>query len=257
MKLKSIIILVLIAMLVFSGVVMAAVTYIEGPIDGSGQGGTCPQDDPWTKIDSETGSETGDWGSFSYSGNTLTYEVNQNYTLYLCIKYANTNDGWVIEGYEAGSVTTQTEQEISHVSWYFLYDPPEEECEWVGETAWASGPRYVTRGNWATYTPYVADSPVPIYAGRTIHVGDADFSAVDDGKVTITITLFDGVRLELDEFGEIVEEAVKIQGYDEAPPAANPAPGRFTTYKGTDLIVTVPAFNYYGIHLNVEVEVCP
>ena len=255
MKPKSITILVLIAILVFSGVVMAANFIGETP--GTGPGGICPQDDPWTKIDAPAGSESGAWGSFSYSGNTLTYEVNQYYTLYLCIKYATTNDGWVIEGYEAGSVTTQTNQNISHVSWYFVYDPPEEECEWVGETAWASGPRYVTRGNWATYTPYEAGSTVPIYAGRTIHVGNADFSAVVAGEVTITITLFDGVRLELDEDGFIVEEAVKIQGYDAPPPAANPAPGRFTTYKGTDLIVTVPAFNYYGIHLNVEVEVCP
>lgn len=120
------------------------------------------------------------------------------------------------------------------------------------ETAWAAGSRYVTRGNWATYTPY-AEGSVQIFAGQTIPVGSAYFSSVVDGKVTITITLTDGWALNSGG------ETVKIQGYDAAP-SGNPAPGQFTTYKGTDLTVTVDAFNFYGIHLDVaktyEVE-CP
>ncbi|MFU8826648.1 MAG: hypothetical protein ACNA70_04070, partial [Brevefilum sp.] len=75
MKTKFFTIVVLIAMLslVFSGVAMAA-TYIQGPIEGSGDpGATCPQTDPWTKIDAESGSASGDWGSFTYGGNSLTY----------------------------------------------------------------------------------------------------------------------------------------------------------------------------------------
>jgi hypothetical protein len=134
----------------------------------------------------------------------------------------------------------------------FCYNPPEVVCEWVGETAWAAGTRYVTRGNWATYTPYVAGSTVTLFAGQTMEAGTVTFSAPDgDGNVTITIELNDGWRLE------DVEEAVKIQGYDSPPPPQNPAPGLFTTYKGNDLEVTVPAYAFYGVHVNVEFEVCP
>lgn len=136
----------------------------------------------------------------------------------------------------------------------------EEEPEvcYAGETAWADGDRYVRRGNWATYTAYQSDEAVTIFAGQTIEVGTAEFSDAIDGEVTITITLSEGVRLAVDpETGEALEEAVKIQGYNAAP-SGNPAPGLFTTYKGNSLVITVPEFDYYGIHLDVEVEVeCP
>lgn len=69
--------------------------------------------------------------------------------------------------------------------------------------------------------------------------------------MTLTITLNAEVRLELDE-----AEAVKIQGYDDAP-YGNPSPGFFTTYQGSSLTITVPEFTFYGIHLDVEIEVCP
>jgi hypothetical protein len=135
-----------------------------------------------------------------------------------------------------------------------LVECEEEKCyEFQGETAWAGGTRYVTKGNWATYTPY-AEGPVKVFAGQTIEVGTATFSAVVNGEVTITIELTGDWVLE------DVDEALKIQGYDVKPPAENPAPGLFATYKGNDLTVTVPAFNFYGIHLNVGqwIEVtCP
>lgn len=130
-------------------------------------------------------------------------------------------------------------------------EPPVEEGCYKDETAWATGPRYVEQGNWATYTPYVADTPINIYAGQHYLVGTVTFSEVVDGKVTITITLTDGAVLQ--EGGE----TVKIQGYDEAP-SGNPAPGLFTTYKGTETTITVDAFNFYGIHLDVKrVVECP
>lgn len=133
---------------------------------------------------------------------------------------------------------------------------PCEECEWVGETAWGAGPRYVNKGNWAMYTPFVANSNVDLIAGQHYEAGNIHLSAAVDGYVTITITLNDGFRLAEFE-GEIIEQAVKIQGYSSKPAARNPAPGRFNTYKGTDLEITVPAFAFYGIHLDVEREVCP
>lgn len=122
-----------------------------------------------------------------------------------------------------------------------------EEVECSEETAWAFGPRYTLRGNWATYTPYVANSTVNIYAGQTMLVGTAHFSAIVNGEVTITINLINGSHFQN------VEESLKIQGYN-SPPAGNPAPGQFT-YKddatGTSHQIVVAAYPYYGIHLDV------
>jgi hypothetical protein len=137
--------------------------------------------------------------------------------------------------------------ELSNIT--FCWNPPPAVCEWIGETAWAAGNRYVSKGNWATYTPYEVDTTVTLYAGQHMEAGTVHFSAVVDGEVTITIELNSGWQLE------DVEEAVKIQGYNEAP-SGNPAPGQFTTYKGNDLTVTVPAHAIYGVHLNVEWESC-
>ncbi len=137
----------------------------------------------------------------------------------------------------------------------------EEECDWVGETAWSDGDRYVSRGNWATYTAYGADKVVYLYAGQTMDAGTVHFSACEDGEVTITIFLNPGWRFALDEDGDAVSENLKIQGYDEAPPASNPAPGRFNTSKSTETgmsaWVFVPCYNYYGIHVDVQWEYCP
>lgn len=118
------------------------------------------------------------------------------------------------------------------------------------ETAWAAGTRYVTKGNWATYTSYdnVAKI-VTLFAGQTYNAGTVNLSDPNNGNVTITITLGTGWSLQN------VEEAVKIQGYDVKPPAMNPAPGLFTTYKGNELTVTVPKAKYYGIHLDVRLAV--
>lgn len=117
------------------------------------------------------------------------------------------------------------------------------------ESAWATGPRYVTRGNWATYTPYSVGS-VNIFAGQNKWAGVATFSSVLNGNVTITITLNEGWSLQE------VTNAVKVQGYSVAP-TGNPSPGRFAT-KSSSLTVTVPFANYYGIHLDVRQAVeCP
>lgn len=126
---------------------------------------------------------------------------------------------------------------------------PVEVC-YKDDSAWAAGPRYNDKGNWSTYTPYVADTPVDIYAGQTHLVGTVTFSEAVGGQVSITITL-DQAILQDDA------ESVKIQGYNTAP-SGNPAPGQFTTYKGKETIITVDAFAYYGIHLDVRrVVECP
>lgn len=135
---------------------------------------------------------------------------------------------------------------------YNLVPCPLDEVCYDDETAWSNGPRYSPRGNWATYTPH-AEGDVTLYAGRTNDAGTVSFSAVDaDDNVTITIALDNGYFLNPD-----TDESVKIQGYNNAP-SGNPAPGSFTTYKGTSLEVTVAAANFYGVHLDLLIEAdCP
>ena len=149
---------------------------------------------------------------------------------------------------------------ISHFVFCGYFTPDEQEECWDDETAWAKGDRYVSKGNWAMYVPYDgAEETVDILAGQTLPAGTATFSAPDaDGKVTITINLYDGFR-----FAD-VSENIKIQDYEATPPAVNPNPGGFT-YKYTvdpgstsynD--ITVPANSYYGVHLDVQHRVsCP
>jgi hypothetical protein len=164
--------------------------------------------------------------------------------------------------------------DISHTHFcYSIIEDNGEECEWIGETAWAANEdepgelrynisknrqgKYI--GNWATYVEYTEgeEKTVTLFAGQTMEAGTVEFSAVGDGMVEIKITLNEGWRLEEDDEGEIIPEALKIQGYEESPQGyENPAPGLFTTYKGTELTVTVPAFEYYGVHLNLQWNNC-
>jgi len=165
----------------------------------------------------------------------------------------------VVDGEIVQSETAFGEGEKVGKNWFMKFEyciavcedePPVEMC-YQDETAWAAGSRYVTQGNWATYTPYVANTPVNVFAGQNYLVGTVTFSEVVDGKVTITLAALNGARLQS------VAESVKIQGYETAP-SGNPAPGLFTTYKGNETTVTVDAYAYYGIHLDVQRVVdCP
>lgn len=116
------------------------------------------------------------------------------------------------------------------------------------ETAWAAGIRYVTRGDWATYTPYegVAKS-VTLFAGQTMDAGTVFFSAPVGGMVTIRIELNDGW-----EFQD-VSANVKIQDYEVAP-TRKPSPGLFD-YKGDatgdSFEIEVPLNNFYGVHVDL------
>jgi len=127
-------------------------------------------------------------------------------------------------------------------------------CEvWLGgsdgESGWAAGTRYVSKGNWATYTPYAAGSTVKLFAGQTIEAGSVTFSVPDsDNKVTITITLKPGW------FFDNVPENVKIQDYATTPPSRNPSPGQFA-WKGyaslCSFSMRVPANKFYGVHVDL------
>lgn len=139
--------------------------------------------------------------------------------------------------------------EISHITFCGYFTPDEEEC-WCDETAWADGDRYVEKGSWATFTPYVPETSVTLYAGQTLDAGDVSFSSAVDGNVTITITLNAGWR-----FAD-ANENVKIQDYTTAP-SGNPSPGGFAyKYKADESPFStgykIPLNNYYGVHIDVE-----
>ncbi len=142
---------------------------------------------------------------------------------------------------------------VSHVTFLFWKGEQPTEC-WKGETAWATGPRYTDQGNWATYTPYDANSTVVLYAGQTMEAGTVHMSAATDAKVTLTITLNSDWR-----FAPVTDN-VKIQDYATAP-SGNPAPGQFAwkdTAGTSPFTIQVPANYFYGIHVDVERKVaCP
>jgi hypothetical protein len=151
-------------------------------------------------------------------------------------------------------LSTPTSKNISNLTFCLIEVECEDECEWIGETAWSAGSRYTARGNWATYTAYAGiEKTVTLYAGQTMNAGSATFSAAVDGYVTITITLNAGWR-----FAE-VEENVKIQDYASAP-SGNPSPGLFDHKDNateSPFEIVVPENNFYGVHLDVEWEKCP
>lgn len=165
--------------------------------------------------------------------------------------YEEVRDGWTQLSPAAGyhEVTLSKEQKVIQ-NLNFVNKQDKVVC-YKGETAWAAGTRYVEKGNWATYTPYQSGNTVKIYAGQNIEAGTVTFSAPINGKVTITINLKNGAV-----FSD-AQENLKIQGYTAVPPAKNPSPGKFTTYKGTfsgsSATITVPQYAYYGIHLDVKV----
>jgi hypothetical protein len=119
-----------------------------------------------------------------------------------------------------------------------------------GESGWAYGPRYTTKGNWATYTPYerIAKT-VNLYAGQTMLAGKVIFSEPSaDDKVTITITLKPGW------FFNNISDNVKIQDYATTPPSRNPSPGQFARKRcayGCSFSMKVPANRFYGVHVDL------
>ncbi|MFP8956492.1 hypothetical protein ACLI4Y_07175 [Natrialbaceae archaeon A-CW3] len=121
------------------------------------------------------------------------------------------------------------------------------ECPCESETAWTEGEPYTSggTGNWATYTPWADGTTYDLLAGQTGEAGTVTFTEQSDEIVAINIDFHDGWSLQDGE------EAIKIQGYDEAP-SDNPAPGLFSTYKGRETSVSVERYPYYGIHVDVE-----
>ncbi len=151
----------------------------------------------------------------------------------------------------------------------FCWNPIDQggqEC-FADETAWGAGSRYVSRGNWATYTSYSsAEKTVTLSAGQTMDAGDVAFFAPSGNLVTITVTLADGWRFALVPVGEnedmspIYDNNLKVQDY-ASKPSGNPVPGLFQWKKvcdGSVCEIEVPRNKFYGVHADLERAVeCP
>ena len=173
----------------------------------------------------------GDLGSFSNSGS---------------VSYSRTFTCFDDKGQHINIATINETGQTSSATVTVICKEKEKVCQ--EETAWAAGSRYVSRGNWATYTPYNGEAKsVTLFAGQTMQAGSVHFSAPMDGKVTITIELNTGW-----EFQD-VSENVKIQDYEFAP-SGNPSPGLFDHKgfaSGSPFSIEVPYNNFYGVHVDV------
>lgn len=153
---------------------------------------------------------------------------------------------------------------LSNLTFCWNPDPKEPPACYESDTAWGAGSRYITRGNWATYTAYGADKTVDLYAGQTKLAGAVHFSAVANGKVIITINLNEGWRFRMKPVNDVEGEFannVHVNGYAATPAAINPAPGSFPWVKvavGSSTSIEVDAKAFYGVHADVEKQVaCP
>ena len=152
---------------------------------------------------------------------------------------------------------------IDHITfcWNEVDDNGDDEC-YQEETAWGDGTRYVEQGNWAMYFPY-PDGPVGILAGQYMDAGYLTFGEPDGSWVEITITLENGFVFYYDGADPVEDENLKVQDYEDIPPAENPAIGHFDWKASiepgsTTATITVPVNDYYGVHLDVAYPIeCP
>ncbi|TVQ89870.1 MAG: hypothetical protein EA393_06450 [Bacteroidetes bacterium] len=124
-----------------------------------------------------------------------------------------------------------------------------DDCTWTPETAFGGsepggGPA------WWYYIDNSVEIMHPIYAGQELIEGAYITIGRCDNDVYVTLTIELGENMMLRD----VSEPVKIQGYNEDNlPSTRPPAGLFTTYKGNELVVEVPHYPYYVVHLDVKV----
>ncbi len=126
-----------------------------------------------------------------------------------------------------------------------FFQDDDDDCNWTAETAFAGSDAGGGDAWWYYYNNTSSTgSTHPIYAGQQLVEGA--FAEYSNG--VLTITLGDNMMLRN------VSDPVKIQGYNEGElPSERPAAGLFTTYKGNELVIELPYFPYYVIHLDVWV----
>ena len=111
------------------------------------QGDTCPDGGGWTKFDSASGTETLDFGTLTWGGNSLDYVVFEGWKIELCLKYATLTDFHEITGFAKGTLVTGDGRNISHISYRVLERPVViDETLVVTKDARASYDRTVTWG---------------------------------------------------------------------------------------------------------------
>ena len=88
---------------------------------------TCPDGvDGWVKIDSSSGSASGDWGSFNYDSDSLHYAVSLGGSLDICVKPGGKEVFYYLGLTGDGTLDIKAQQGtgISHVSWRATFTPP-------------------------------------------------------------------------------------------------------------------------------------
>jgi hypothetical protein len=105
--------LVLGLLLLVSGVVPAGATHPPQVCPSSEQGHPA-----WMKVDGSTGTIEGEWGRVTWSGNTVSWDINEGWTVDICVKTGGNQglnvDKLTVIGPDSDSKTY--EYEISHVS---------------------------------------------------------------------------------------------------------------------------------------------
>jgi hypothetical protein len=200
-------------------------------VEATFEGELLPEEDVEIGLDPTTGvsgvkfnnGHGDELGCFTYTVTFDTSVLQEGYTLCVGVVEVATKAGGQ-NGY--ASVCGPVCCEIT-------LDECQEETAWGGETAGGGAA-------WWFYYDASVGGEQTIWAGQTINVGTVE---VTDGVVSIVLT--GGWELQDDD------EAVKIQGYNDTVPRARPNPGSFD-YKGTDLIVDIGEFDYYAIHLDVQ-----
>jgi hypothetical protein len=127
--------------------------------------------------------------------------------------------------------------------------PDDDDCIWTSETAFA-GSEQGGGAAWWFYIDNTGKSQHPIYAGQQLIEGAyVEINPISGSdNVEIIIELGDKMMLQPGS------ETVKIQGYNHGQlPSSRPPAGLFTTYKGNELIIEVPCYPYYVVHLDVKV----
>ncbi len=137
-----------------------------------------------------------------------------------------------------GGLKILTIQEISYT----------DDCIWREETGY--GGSVSGSGAWWYYLENTGETKHPIYAGQQLIDGAyIEINPINGSdKVEMVIEL--GPKLRLQE----TTQPVKIQGYNYGElPSSRPPSGLFTTYRGDQLIIELPNYPYYVVHLDVEV----
>jgi hypothetical protein len=109
------------------------------PENDPNPGSTCPDGvDGWLKVDDASG----DWGSFSYEDDTLTYTVEDGYIVQFCIKSGESEGTtfYEIEGYESDQITIG--KDISHTAYRVIFIPEGngDGGEWCSPGFWRNNP---------------------------------------------------------------------------------------------------------------------